>query len=46
MTLDKETSKLEIKVAQEGHEKLRMMGPSLAGPTTALERVVTLLSWL
>lgn len=46
MTLDEEIHKLEIEVTQAGCEKLSMMRPSLAIPTSALERVVTLLSWL
>ena len=46
MTLDEGISELEIEVAKVGCEKLSMMGPSLASPTTALEIVAILLSWL
>jgi len=46
MTLDEEINELETEVAQAGREKLSMMGPSLASPTIALERVATLLPWL
>lgn len=46
VTLEKEIRKLEIEVTQASCEKLSMMGSSLASPTTTLERVVTLLSWL
>lgn len=46
VTLDKKISELETEVTQAGHKELIMMGPSLASPTTTLEGVATLLSWL
>jgi len=46
MILGAELSKLETGVTQVGREKLSMMGPGLDRPTTTLERVVTLISWL
>lgn len=46
MTLDEEICKLETKVAQASHENICMMRSSPTIPTTALERFMTLLSWL
>ena len=45
MTLDEEINELDTKLMKVGHEKLSMMGPSLASRTTTLEGVVTLLIW-
>jgi len=46
MIMDEEISKLKTKVMQVGLTKLSVLGLRLASPTTALERVATLLLWL
>jgi len=43
--LDEEICKIDTKDGKVGHDKLSMIGPNLASPTTTLECIVTLLTW-